>query len=181
MGRYADGDERAFASVFSALAPRLEAFLRRLGGSREVAEDLMQETFLRMHQARGSFQRGRSVIPWAYAIARNCYVSQARSVQSRIARASGDVQDLQMAAGPEASGEEATLAKQTAEVVQRTLAAMTVARREAFVLLRYEGLSVSEAAQIVGVSESALKVRAFHAYELIRAALDRMTECSPPE
>jgi RNA polymerase sigma-70 factor (ECF subfamily) len=176
MSRYADGDDRAFANVVSALGPRLKAFLWRLCGSAEVAEDLMQETFLRMHHARGSFERGRCVTPWAYAIARNCYVSHARSVQARLARASGDVQDLQMAAGPETSAEEATVAKQTAEVVQRTLGAMTAARREAFVLLRYEGLSVTEAAQIVGVSESALKVRAFHAYELVRAALDRMTE-----
>jgi RNA polymerase sigma-70 factor (ECF subfamily) len=173
MSRYADGDARAFGEVFSALAPRLRAFLWRLSGSREVADDLVQETFLRMHHARGSFARGRRVAPWAYAIARNCYISQARSTQARIASAAADL-GLEVAAGPEASAEEATLAKQSAEVVQRTLVAMTEARREAFILLRYEGLSVAAAAQIVGVSESALKVRAFHAYELIRAALDAM-------
>jgi RNA polymerase sigma-70 factor (ECF subfamily) len=64
-------------------------------------------------------------------------------------------------------------------VVTRTLAAMTPARREAFVLLRYEGLSVAAAAQIVGISEGALKIRAFHAYEMLRAALAGMEK--PPE
>ena len=175
MGRYADGQASAFAEVFSALAPRLRAFLLRLGGSRELADDLLQETFLRMHHARGSFARGRRVVPWAYAIARNCYVSQARSAQTRMTRASADILELELPAGPEANAEQNTLAKQSAAIVQRTLAAMTDARREAFILLRYEGLSVAAAAQIVGVSESALKVRAFHAYELIRAALDAMS------
>ena len=51
---------------------------------------------------------------------------------------------------------------------------MTPARREAFVLLRYEGLSVAAAAQIVGISEGALKIRAFHAYEILRSALAGM-------
>lgn len=48
---------------------------------------------------------------------------------------------------------------------------MTPARREAFILLRYEGLSVAEAAAVVGATESAVKLRAFHAYEQLRRAL----------
>ncbi|HEU4576747.1 MAG TPA: RNA polymerase sigma factor [Polyangiaceae bacterium] len=175
MSRYADGDESAFADLFSALAPKLRAFLLRLAGSRELAEDLLQETFLRIHHARASFARGRRVTPWAYAIARNCYVSQSRSAQTRLARASGDL-EIELPASPDTDAEQTALARQSAAVVQRTLAGMTEARREAFILLRYEGLSVAAAAQIVGVSESALKVRAFHAYELIRAALGAMTE-----
>jgi RNA polymerase sigma-70 factor (ECF subfamily) len=175
MSRYAEGEASAFQEVFSALAPRLRAFLLRLSGSRELADDLLQETFLRMHHARGSFAHGRRVVRWAYAIARNCCISHARSAQARMARASGELMELELPAGPEANAEQTTLAKQSAAVVQRTLAEMTEARREAFILLRYEGLSVAAAAQIVGVSESALKVRAFHAYELIRAALDAMT------
>jgi RNA polymerase sigma-70 factor (ECF subfamily) len=63
------------------------------------------------------------------------------------------------------------LAKRSAAIVERTLAAMTWARREACVLLRYEGLSVQDAAQVLGISEGAVKLRAFHAYEALRAAL----------
>src|SRR5690242_14582176 len=74
MNRYADGDDSAFAEVFRGLASRVQTFLQRLSGRRDVADDLTQETFLRMHRARGSFARGRSVVPWAYAIARNCYI-----------------------------------------------------------------------------------------------------------
>ena len=172
MHRYADGDDAAFGDVFAALAPRLRLFLRRLGCSLDVADDLTQETFLRMHHARGSFARGKPVAPWAYAIARNCFISHARSSRSKLSRASvdSDQQELSQAGNVE----EESMARQTAEVVSRTLSAMTPARREAFVLLRYEGLSVAAAAQIVGISEGALKIRAFHAYELLRAALASM-------
>jgi RNA polymerase sigma-70 factor (ECF subfamily) len=72
------------------------------------------------------------------------------------------------------SVEEESMARQSAEVVSRTLASMSAARREAFVLIRYEGMSVAAAAQIVGISEGALKIRAFHAYELLRGALAEM-------
>lgn len=174
MHRYADGDDAAFGEVFGALAPRLRMFLRRLGCSLDVAEDLTQETFLRMHHARGSFARGKQVAPWAYAIARNAFISHARSGKAKLARASIDAEQIELSAGAGSSVEQETIARQSAEVVRRTLDAMTPARREAFVLLRYEGMSVAAAAQIVGISEGALKIRAFHAYELLRHALAGM-------
>jgi RNA polymerase sigma-70 factor, ECF subfamily len=177
MDRYAAGEDAAFDEVFRGLSPRLRAFLLRLSGSPELADDLAQETFLRMCNARGSFGAGRRVLPWAYAIARNCYVSQVRSTGARLARASV-VLDAPESVGPASSttGEDETIARQSARVVAEALGAMTPARREAFVLLRYEGLSVATAAQIVGVSPGALKIRAFHAYEALREALARMED-----
>jgi RNA polymerase sigma-70 factor (ECF subfamily) len=177
MHRYADGDDSAFAEVFATLAPRLRLFLRRLGSSIDIAEDLTQETFLRMHHARGSFAHGKQVAPWAYAIARNCFISHARSGKSKLARASVDAEQLELCAGA-GSAEQESMARQSAEVVSRALAGMTAARREAFILLRYEGMSVAAAAQIVGISEGALKIRAFHAYEILRAALAGMDDGS---
>lgn len=174
MHRYADGDDAAFAEVFEALAPRLGMFLRRLGCSGDIADDLTQETFLRMHNARASFARGKQVAPWAYAIARNCFISHARSSKTKLARASVDAEQVELSAGASSSVEQETIAREAAEVVSRALAGMTPARREAFVLLRYEGMSVAAAAQIVGISEGALKIRAFHAYEILRGALAGM-------
>jgi RNA polymerase sigma-70 factor (ECF subfamily) len=171
MSRYAEGDDAAFSQIFAGLSPRLHTFLRRLCGSPELAHDLMQETFLRIHRARGSFAPGNAVVPWAYAIARNCFVSQARSLKARAARSSLDIDDHEIATGLEASAEEAAAARQSAELVERTLARMSLTNREAFVLLRFEGQSVAAAAQILGASEGAVKLRAFRAYELLRAAL----------
>jgi RNA polymerase sigma-70 factor (ECF subfamily) len=172
MSRYAEGHDAAFGEVFTALSPRLLAFLRRLCGSPELAHDLAQETFLRMHRARGSFVPGSAVIPWAYAIARNCFVSHARSLKSRAARTNVDITDHEVAAGLDSNAEEAAAVRQSTELVARTLAQMSVTNREAFVLIRFEGLSVAEAAQILGASEGAVKLRAFRAYEILRAALE---------
>lgn len=177
MDRYADGDDGAFTELFVGLGPRLRGFLRRMSGSADVADDLLQETFLRLHAARGAFARGRPVLPWAYAIARNCYISQARSARVRLEQAATGEAALEKAAGA-GTQEQDGIARQMAEAVDRALQGMTAARREAFVMLRYEGLSVTMAAQIAGVSEGALKIRAFHAYEIIRAALAEQT--SPP-
>jgi RNA polymerase sigma-70 factor, ECF subfamily len=179
MQRYADGDDTAFGDIFSGLAPRLRQFLQRMGGSPDLAEDLMQETFLRIHHCRGSFARGKQVAPWAYAIARNCFISHVRSAKTKLAKASVDADGLELPATSTASVEEQSIARQTAQVVSRVLASLTPARREAFILLRYEGLSVAAAAQIVGISEGALKIRAFHAYEALRAALAEMDAGAP--
>jgi RNA polymerase sigma-70 factor (ECF subfamily) len=168
MARYADGDDSAFAELFVGLGPRLRGFLRRLSGSADVADDLLQETFLRLHAARGAFARGRPVLPWAYAIAR-----------VRLESASTGEAALEMAADA-GTQEQDGIARQMAEAVDRALQGMTAARREAFVMLRYEGLSVAVAAQIAGVSQGALKIRAFHAYESIRAALAEQAEPPTP-
>jgi RNA polymerase sigma-70 factor (ECF subfamily) len=171
MARYAEGDDQAFVEIFSALAPRLQAFLRRISGSPELAHDLTQETFLRIHRARGSFARGAAVVPWAYAIARNCFVSEARSPRARSGRGNIDVSEQELPTGLEASAEEEVSARQRAAIVERTLAQMSALNREAFVLLRFEGQSIAEAAEILGASESAVKLRAFRAYEMLRTAL----------
>jgi RNA polymerase sigma-70 factor, ECF subfamily len=171
MSRYARGEDAAFAQIFSGLGPRLHAFLRRLGGSEDLANDLTQETFLRIHRARGSFVQGNRVVPWAYAIARNCFVSHARSPKYKASRRAVDIDDHDAVAGLDASAEDTAATKQSAELVERTLAKMSAVNREAFVLIRFEGQSVAQAAQILGTTEGAVKLRAFRAYELLREAL----------
>jgi RNA polymerase sigma-70 factor (ECF subfamily) len=171
MDRYAEGDDAAFDELARGLAPRLRTFLLRLCGSRELADDLTQETFLRVHRARGSFARGSAVVPWAFAIGRNCFISHARAKKTRLSRSAVDVTTIEVATGPDANAEATLAAQQSAAIVSQALAAMPVANREAFVLIRYEGMSVATAAQLVGISEGALKLRAFRAYELLRTAL----------
>ncbi|HEX2674225.1 MAG TPA: RNA polymerase sigma factor [Polyangiaceae bacterium] len=171
MDRYADGEDAAFDELARGLTPRLRAFLVRLSGSRTLADDLTQETLLRIHRARGSFARGSAVIPWALAIGRNCFISHARAKKTRVSRNLLDVTAIDVASGPDANAEATLAAQQSAAIVSQALATMPVANREAFVLIRYEGLSVATAAQLVGISEGALKLRAFRAYEILRAAL----------
>lgn len=173
MDRYADGDDSAFRIVHAALVERLRTFLLRMAKSPALAEDLVQETFLRMHRARGSFKRGARVVPWSYAIARNVYIDQTRMLGTKREKLATTDEDpnLSIEAGPETNAEELSVASDLARTVEKTLAALPVNQREAFVLLRYEGLSVADAAEILGATEGAVKLRAFHAYEALRAAL----------
>src|SRR5215470_6996903 len=78
MERYSKGDDAAFAQVYDALAPRLLGFLRKSTRDEFAAEDLMQQTLLQIHRARGSFISGARVMPWAFAIARRLIIDTAR-------------------------------------------------------------------------------------------------------
>jgi RNA polymerase sigma-70 factor (ECF subfamily) len=179
MDRYAQGDETAFSVLYAGLALKLRSFLMRLTGAPPLAEDLLQETFMRIHRARGAFEPGAAVVPWAYAIARNTWLDHVRSAKVRDHR-SKDPKDSHPATppaeattGPEADSEQLLIARETASLVECVLARLPVAQREAFVLLRYEGMSVIEAAEVLGSTKTAVKLRAFRAYEALRAALDQ--------
>jgi RNA polymerase sigma-70 factor (ECF subfamily) len=83
MDRYACGDDAAFGDLYEALAPCLLGFLVRLTGDTSAAEDLLQQTFLQMHDARGRFARGADVTPWAMAIARRLFIDSTRRSRAR--------------------------------------------------------------------------------------------------
>lgn len=170
MHRYAEGDESAFTEVHRAVADRLYAFLLRMSRSRATADDLLQETFLRMHRARGSFEVGARVLPWCYAIARNVCIDHARSRAVR-KESPNDPDDAPEPPSPDPDGEAVAIGKELAARVERALAKLPPNQREAFILIRYEGMSVHDAAMVLGATEGAVKLRAFHAYEALRAAL----------
>ena len=174
MDRYASGDSRAFAALHQALYPRLLAYLTRMSGSSATASDLVQETFLRMHRARATFAAGGAVLPWAYAIARN--VRSTTRAPPASARRSGSrairVRRWSTAAAP-------TPSRRRSRPRPRAWSrgcwrACPPAQRDAFILIRYEGLSVQDAAAVLGATPTAVKLRAFRAYEALRAALDEL-------
>ncbi|XXT16469.1 RNA polymerase sigma factor [Sorangium sp. So ce429] len=172
MDRYACGDARAFPELHRALSSRLLAYLTRMCGSATLAGDLTQETFLRMHRARATFARGGAVAPWAYAIARNVYVDHARAQKHRGTERLPSDPGAEPPDARGADGEAVALASETARAVERVLASLPASQCEAFILLRYEGLSVQDAAAILGTTATAVKLRAFRAYEALRAELE---------
>jgi RNA polymerase sigma-70 factor (ECF subfamily) len=177
MERYAQGDDRAFDELYRLGAPRVRGFLLRLCGNAALADDLTQETFVRVHRARGAFERSSAALPWFFAIARNAFVDNKRREHTRrgvsAALPPGDGAAPEAEAPLETRGDEVVAASEMLDLVRTTLDSLTPIQREAFVLLRFEGMSIAEAAQVLGATESAVKVRAFRAYEAIRAALDR--------
>jgi RNA polymerase sigma-70 factor (ECF subfamily) len=184
MDRYAQGDESAFSSLYQGLGPKLRGFLFRLAGRSPIADDLLQETFMRMHRARGSFEPGAAVVPWAYAIARNAWLDHLRAARARLKTVDRDTESgepPEPPTGPEADAEKAAIARETAALVQSVLDRLPSTQREAFVLLRYEGMSVDQAAEILGSTPTAVKLRAFRAYEALREALGTSRTGGPRE
>jgi RNA polymerase sigma-70 factor (ECF subfamily) len=172
MDLYARGDDAAFAQLYRHAAPRVRGFLMRMSGDLASSDDLVQETLLRVSRARGSFEEGAAAWPWILTIARNVFLDATRHAQVRT-RSLREAAALKPGASPEAQGDEVLAGQELLAVVRGTLAGLDVRQREAFVLLRFEGLTVKQAAKVLGTTEGAVKIRAFRAYEALRAAIDK--------
>ena len=171
MERYAAGDEGAFAKLYDELAPRLHGFLLRQTRDRARAEDLLQQTFLQIHRARGRFISGAAVTPWAFAIARRLFIDGTRRGKREVLDPSGEGSPTDAAVSPDVSADDLVSAQQLARKLDEELQRLPEAQRTAFELVKQEGLSLAEAAQILGTTVAAVKLRAHRAYEALRAAL----------
>src|SRR5262249_5976182 len=81
MARHAAGDQAAFAELYDGLAPLVMAYLRRRTHDRDLVEDLVQETFLRLHLHRGRYKRDAPVLPWALTIAARLLANRVRGTR----------------------------------------------------------------------------------------------------
>jgi RNA polymerase sigma-70 factor, ECF subfamily len=178
MDRYARGDDTAFADVYDAVAPRIHGYLLRQTRDRDRADDLLQLTLLQMHRRRGSYVAGLPVLPWAFAIARRLFIDDVRHRKTDALSASGGVEGCD-APAPFATEEEVA-SHELAGLVERELARMPEAQRVAFQLLKVEGLSLADAAQVLGTTVGAVKLRAFRAYTALRVALGHAPDDTRP-
>ena len=182
MERYARGDEAAFAELYDAIAPRLLGFLRKATRDASAAEDLMQQTLLHMHRARGSFIPGAPVLPWAFVIARRLLTDQARRrrVERRLfaeTPADSDRMTYEPAATT-AAADDLVHALRLGRRLQERIEALPELQRTAYQLLQQEGLSLKKAAEALGTSVTAVKLRAHRAYVALRAVLREARELS---
>lgn len=168
MDRYAAGDDSAFGDVYDEVAPKLLAYLGRQTRDPARAEDLVQRTLLQMHRARGTFLSGSAVLPWAFAIARRLFIDELRRNRRDVLVGAGPV-DEALAGGESSSGQ--VEAEQLARMIQKELERLPETQRAAFELMRFDGLSHAEAAETLGVTISAVKLRAHRAYVALRAVL----------
>jgi RNA polymerase sigma-70 factor (ECF subfamily) len=178
MERYARGDDSAFAELYDGLAPRLAGFLQRMTRDNAKTDDLLQQTFLNIHRARGRFTPGADVLPWAFAIARRLFLDGTRRGKREVLERGDPSEDesqslfeLLESLGP--SQDELVDAKSLAALLRTELDRLPEQQREAFELIKQEGLSVADAASILGTTVGAVKLRAHRAYETLRASLTK--------
>jgi len=173
MNRYAEGEDSAFGEVYDLLAPRLYGFFVRHTGETSRAEDLVQQTMLQMHAARLSFALGSDAVPWAFAIGRRLLIDSRRRTKKEVLfeTAEDDAAALDHKVERFAIPEALAISAQQEGRARDELERMPESHRTAYMLVRQEGLSIAEAAEIVGTTPTAIKLRAHRAYEALRAAL----------
>lgn len=175
MSSYCDGDASAFRALYAEVAPRLLAYLTAMARSRAVAEDVLQETFAKVHRARGSYVRGADPVPWMYAIAHRTFLDEVRRRKRAAAPTDdGDLPEIAAVLTGEAADVAAARPVVDPEATAAALAALAElpeAQRQAVVLTKLDGRSVAEAAAIAGTTPGALKVRAHRGYEALRRRL----------
>ena len=177
MGRYCDGDASAFRELYALVAPRLLGYLVKMARHRAVAEDLLQQTFMKVHRARSAYVRGADPVPWIYSIAHRTFLDEARRQQRAVVRVGeGDELPEQQADLHGKAADRRDEPRADPELVKATLDALAELpdqQREAVVLTKLDGKSVAEAAEIAGTTAGAMKVRAHRGYEALRKLLGR--------
>jgi RNA polymerase sigma-70 factor, ECF subfamily len=172
MDRYAAGETAAFVALYDALAPRLWSMLCRRVRDPERAADLLQETMLRIHRARGVFVPGSAVGPWAFAIALRVLLNDARRNRRKPPPIGGDL-DALCGAGPDPDPgpEQLLVGKEMARHLTSDAARLSPALRVMFHLVRGRGFTIAQAARRLGISVGTAKVRLHRACSLLRASL----------
>jgi len=179
MGRYCDGEAAAFRALYALVAPRILAYVGGLLGDRALAEDALQQVFLKVHQARGVYVRAANPIPWIYTIAHRVCLDELRSRRRARVKLTADgalpaepraslTGQPEGAFGPEIPGNDGA-----GTFSMEALAELPENQREALVLTKLQGHSLAEAAQITGSTPGAIKLRAHRAYVTLRKRFEQ--------
>lgn len=163
------GDRQAFRALFDLLAPRLKAFLRRLGSTDQAAEDLVQEVMLTVWRKAASFDRRQSsVSTWVFTIARNRRIDLIR----REAKPPLDPEDpiLQPAAPVAADSAVEDVRRDAA--LRQALATLPPEQSDLLMLAYYEGKSHVEIAALRNLPLGTVKSRLRLAFSRLRPSME---------
>ena len=163
MVRYQEGDFAAATALIHRLSPRIRRFFALQFSSRTSADDLLQDTWLRIHEVRHTYRPGEPVLPWLYAIARHIRVDHYRKAGSKSAREQS-LDETPDIAAPTAS-------PAAAVPMADLLAPLPASRRDVVVMLKISGMSLDAVARATSSSIGAVKQKAFRAYEKLRERL----------
>ncbi|KPK15058.1 MAG: hypothetical protein AMJ62_10755 [Myxococcales bacterium SG8_38] len=166
MEAYVDGDDGAFRLLFERYAPILLRLTRRHLRDEELAQEIVQQTFFRLHGARNDFRQGSKLRPWIMTIAMNLVREHWRRKKRR---QTADLEvDTQASPEPELTPMEL---QQRSELLYVALGKLPASQREVVELHWFQERPYAEIAQIVGTSEGAVRVRAHRAYATLKQLL----------
>lgn len=168
MARVQAGDEAALGALMERWELPVKGLLRRFVPNGTEADDLAQETFVRVWEQRARYRVGAAFRPWMFAIAVNLARNRLRWWRRRPevtleAWSGGD--------GGAASGAQTAEARERAAAVRRAIAELPQRLREAVVLAEYEGMPQAEIAATAGLTVKAVESRLYRARAILRAKL----------
>ena len=144
--------DKEFKEQLAQVIPHLRAFGRSLSGSRDLADDLVQETLLKAWAARKRFQAGTNMRAWTFIILRNLFLSQMR--RARFKGEWDEITASKLLAAPASQDRHVELGD-----MQRALMHLPQPQREALILVGAGGFAYEEAAEICGFAVGTIKSR----------------------
>jgi RNA polymerase sigma-70 factor, ECF subfamily len=180
MVMYQQGEVRAFEILLGRHRKSVYNFILRFVGDKETAEDLLQETFMRVIKGADAYKRQAKFTTWLYTIARNLCVDQTRRRKHRrhasldapmdTSEDSGSLMDV--IASNEIASDRKSVNKELFATMQRAIAGLSEEQREVFLMREFLDLPFKQIAEVVGVPENTVKSRMRYALEKLRLELD---------
>jgi RNA polymerase sigma-70 factor (ECF subfamily) len=166
VARHLAGDARAFGELVTRYRPRLLNFTQRMVGDRDRAEDLVQETFVRVARHLGRFDLTRKFSSWVFVIAANLAKNELRRVrraplvfESAAASRHGAESKVLQFADPRGRPDQILADRHRDALVQSTLQRLGARDREILILREFDGLSYDEIGAVLGCKLGAVKSR----------------------
>lgn len=157
------GDKQSYTVLLTEVQLWLERYFRRRCPPAQL-DDLVQEVMMAVHNKRATFDPARPFLPWLAAIARYRWIDHLRKVYRNAEDALEDYD------APEDSDEEAVLARLSLE---RMFGQIPDKQSEVIELVKIEGLSIREAAEKTGQTESAVKVNIHRGLRKLAALVEK--------
>jgi len=164
LERYQHADARATTELIQRLSSQLLRFFLAQEATRMEAEDLLQNTWLRIHKARHTYRTGAPALPWVFAIAKHVRVDGYRK-RRRIQQRESAPESL-----PEPPVAYQPLAAETL-TFECLIASLPESQREVLTMLKVNGLSLEEVALATSSSVGSVKQKASRAYAKLRTLL----------
>jgi RNA polymerase sigma-70 factor (ECF subfamily) len=174
VDRLRRGDASAFDRVYSAFHPRVFSFLLRLSGRRDTAEDLAQETWLKLAKAAPGLREDTTLAPLLFTIARNAFMSHRRWAMLDLSRIVTFGLEAVSSAGAESTPETEHERARAIALLEHALQQVPVASREVLLLVGVEGIDQEEVARMLGLSYDALRQRLSRARAQLAEKMERL-------
>ena len=179
MLRFRDGDVRAFEFLLSRHQKPIYEFILRSVGQHNtaLAEDLAQETFLRVVKQAKSYEQRAKFTTWLYTLARNLCIDNSRRMVHRKTRSLDQPDEegqtmLDRTADKGPAVDRKVIGQQLQTRLQAAIDSLPDDQREVFLMREQADLSFKEIAEVVGISENTVKSRMRYALEKLRAQLE---------